>query len=111
MSEQTPEFQSVAKVGEIPLGEGRPYPVNGVMVAVFHTENGYLAISDACPHQGASLSAGYIEDEMVMCPWHAWKFCLKDGHWADAPQSPLRCDSFAVKVEGEDILVAVPETP
>ena len=32
------EFQTVAKTGEIPAGEGRAFPVEGQMVAVFFVE-------------------------------------------------------------------------
>ena len=32
---------------------------------------------------GASLSGGYVENGVVTCPWHAWRFRLTDGAWAD----------------------------
>jgi UDP-MurNAc hydroxylase len=31
-----------------------------------------------CPHQGADLSAGWIEGDCIVCPRHRWKFCLKN---------------------------------
>ena len=49
------EFQKVARVGDIPEGEGRAFPVDGTMVAVFNTGGEYTAINDTCPHMGASL--------------------------------------------------------
>ena len=66
-----PEYQTVARVGEIPEGEGRAFAVNGRMIAVFHLAGEYTAINDTCPHMGASLATGYVEDEAVTCPWHA----------------------------------------
>ena len=75
------EFQTVAKVGEIPEGQGRSFAVNGTMVGVFLSQGRYLAINDFCPHMGASLAEGHVEDDAVMCPWHAWRFSLKDGTW------------------------------
>lgn len=102
------DFVSVAKVGDIPLGEGRSFPVNGRMVAIFHVDDGYFAISDFCPHMGASLAAGHVEDGAVMCPWHAWRFCIQDGTWLDNPKSNLKTDSFPVRIEGDDIQVDVP---
>lgn len=103
------EFVKVAKLGDIPEGEGRNYPVNGRMVAIFYTNGEYHAINDSCPHMGASLSAGYVEDGQVSCPWHAWRFCIKEGTWMDNPKSPLRCDSYELRIEGDDILVHVPD--
>jgi len=104
-----PEFLAVAKLGDIPEGEGRSYPVNGKMIAIFHTEGEYSAIGDTCPHMGASLAAGYVEGNAVTCPWHAWRFCIHEGTWLDNPNPNLNVPTYEVRVEGEDILVEVPE--
>lgn len=103
------EFQTVARVGDIPEGEGRSFPVNGKLVGVFRIEGEYLAINDLCPHMGASLSGGWVEDHKVMCPWHAWRFDLRDGTWCDNPK--VKTDSYEVRVEGEEIQVLVPDPP
>jgi nitrite reductase (NADH) small subunit/3-phenylpropionate/trans-cinnamate dioxygenase ferredoxin subunit len=103
------EFQTVARVGEIPEGEGRAFEVAGRMVAIFHVNGKYTAIDDVCPHMGASLATGYVEDGGVTCPWHAWRFCVETGNWLDNPQSKLHQDAFEVRVEGDAIQVRVPE--
>lgn len=103
------EFQAVAKVGDIPDGEGRAFPVNGRMVAVFREGDEYRAISDTCPHMGASLAAGYVEDGAVLCPWHAWRFCTREGTWLDAPKSKIRVDCYEVRVVDDRIEVCVPD--
>ncbi len=102
-------FKTVAKVGDIPSGEGRAYEVNGRMVAVFLVDDVYQAIDDFCPHMGASLAGGLVEDGTVMCPWHAWHFKLSDGTWCENPK--ISTDSFDVRVDGDDIQVLVPERP
>ena len=104
-------FQTVARVGEIPAGEGRSFPVNGRMVAVFHIDGQYRAIADACPHMGASLASGYVDDGAVTCPWHAWRFCVQDGLWLDNPKSKIRTDCYSVRVVDDEIQVCVPEPP
>jgi nitrite reductase (NADH) small subunit/3-phenylpropionate/trans-cinnamate dioxygenase ferredoxin subunit len=103
------DFQTVAKVGDIPEGEARAYEVNGVMVAVFHVGGEYTAMDDCCPHQGAPLSEGYIEGECVTCPWHAWRFSVKDGSWLDNRKSKLKVEMYEVRVEGEAIQIRVPD--
>jgi nitrite reductase (NADH) small subunit len=105
------DYKSVADVGEIPEGEGRSFSVNGRMVAVFLTGGEYFAISDTCPHMGASLGSGAVEGQAVSCPWHAWRFSMKDGSWLDAPNSKLRADCFAVRVVDDEIQVLVPDPP
>ena len=104
-----PEFTTVAKVGDIPEGEGRAYAVNGRMVAVFHENGAYQAIDDFCPHMGASLAGGYLQDGIVTCPWHAWRFKTCDGTWCD--NTKVNIDSFAVQVSETEIQVCVPNKP
>ena len=101
------DFVAVAKVGAIPPGQGQAFAVNGRMVAVFNLPEGYQAIDDFCPHMGASLAGGYVENGIVSCPWHAWRFKICDGTWCDNPR--IKIDAFEVKVEGDDILVKVAE--
>ena len=40
------------------------------------TNESYMAISDICPHRGASLSEGRIDKHLncVVCPYHTFKF-------------------------------------
>lgn len=104
------EFQTVAHVGDIPEGEGRAFCVSGKMVAVFLTNGEYSAINDLCPHMGASLASGYVEEGGVTCPWHAWRFCVKSGIWLDNPNSKTKTESFEVRIQDNAIQVLVPDT-
>jgi len=99
------EYQTVARVGDIPEGEGRAFEVNKKLVAVFCQGGEYHAIDDVCPHMGASLSEGHLENGIVTCPWHAWRFRIKDGVWADSPRVKIGC--YPVRVQGDEIQVQV----
>ena len=101
------EFKTVAKVGDIPEGQGRSLAVGGTMVGVFLSQGRYLAINDFCPHMGASLADGYVEGDAVSCPWHAWRFSLVDGTWLDNSKSGIRSACYEVRVEGVEIQVKV----
>lgn len=103
------EFHSVARVGEIPEGEGRCFRVAGRMIAVFLVDGNYSAIYDTCPHMGASLAEGYVENGGVTCPWHAWRFCVTSGTWLDNPTSSLRQETFETRVVGNEIQVKLPD--
>ncbi|TWT35462.1 3-phenylpropionate/cinnamic acid dioxygenase ferredoxin subunit [Posidoniimonas corsicana] len=97
-------FHTVAKTHEIATGQGGTFQVGDRMVAVFNRDGEFFAIDDHCPHQGASLGAGYLdEDGAVACPWHAWRFCVTDGKWCDNPR--LGVDTFEVRVVGDEIQV------
>jgi nitrite reductase (NADH) small subunit/3-phenylpropionate/trans-cinnamate dioxygenase ferredoxin subunit len=97
------DFVTVARVGEIPLGQGVAYPVGDRMVAVFNDNGQYAAIDDFCPHMGASLADGHFEEGIVFCALHDWRFRVCDGTWADNPR--IKIDSFEVRVEGDQIQV------
>ena len=100
------DFTTVAKAGDIPPGEGAAFPVNGRTVAVFNDGGRYFAIDDFCPHMGASLAGGHLEEGVVSCPWHTWRFRICDGTWCDNPK--IKIDHYDVRVQGEQIQVRVP---
>jgi nitrite reductase (NADH) small subunit/3-phenylpropionate/trans-cinnamate dioxygenase ferredoxin subunit len=100
-----PEFHTVARVEELPEGEARAVEIKGKLVAVFRQGGRYFAIDDVCPHMGASLAGGMVENGIVTCPWHAWRFRLTDGTWADSPRLKIGC--YPVRVVGEEIQVEV----
>ena len=98
------DFITVAKVGAIPEGEGASFQVGNRLVAVFNHQGKYLALDDLCPHMGASLGPGYLDEAgVVTCPWHAWRFNACDGKWADNPR--LSVDTFEVRIVGDEIQV------
>lgn len=98
------EFVTVAKVGAIAEGTGMAFPVGDKLVAVFNLGGGvYQAINDLCPHMGASLADGPLEDGMVTCPWHAWRFRTSDGTWCDNPR--IKTEAYEVRVVGDEIQV------
>lgn len=99
------DFHTVCQVGDLTQGEGRTFKVDGRLVAVFHTAAGFFAIDDMCPHMGASLADGHVENGIVTCPWHAWRFRLQDGAWADSPRIKIGC--HAVQVVGDAVQVQV----
>ena len=100
------EFTTVARVGDIAEGQGQAFAVSGRMVAVFNEAGKYWAIDDFCPHMGASLAGGYMDDGIVTCPWHAWRFCIHNGQWCDNPR--IKIDSFETRIEGDEVQVRVP---
>lgn len=104
-----PEFEKIGKAVDIPPGQGQSYTVGDKLIGVFNVEGEYYAINDLCPHMGASLSAGYLDGCTVSCPWHAWRFSVTKGTWCDNPR--LKIETYEVKVEGEDLLVATTPKP
>lgn len=103
------EFQTVCRVSDLKEGEGRTVQVGTKLIALFLHEGRYYAIDDCCPHMGASLGEGYVENGIVTCPWHAWRFRLGDGAWADNPRIKIGC--FPVQVSGDEVQIQVDVPP
>ncbi len=100
-----PVFQTVAKVGEIPEGQGRPYEVEGQPIAIFLLEGQYYAIDDICPHKGLPLHDGIVFDQSVTCMWHGWRFSLVDGKHMDGMRTCV--GSYPVRVVDDAIQVSL----
>ena len=98
-----PRRVRVAGSGEVPPGEARVVEVAGRTVALFNVDGRYYAVDNVCPHRGGPLGEGDLEGAVVSCPWHAWRFCVRDGKWADNPR--LAVDTFEVRVTGDEIQV------
>jgi len=104
-----PEFQTVCKLKDMAEGLGRTVYVNDRPIALFLVEGKLHAIDDTCPHMGASLGSGFVENGAVTCPWHFWRFRLGDGKWADNPRLGIGC--HAVRVEGDEVQIEIPVSP
>jgi nitrite reductase (NADH) small subunit len=67
-------------VGDIPVGEGRAYAVDGRQIAVFRLRDGSLRALDAvCPHRGGPLADGLTDSRIVVCPLHGFVYDLATG--------------------------------
>lgn len=86
----------VGRVDEIPEGRGQVFRVGEQSIAVFKDGGRLFAIGDRCPHAGASLGSGWIEDGAVVCPLHRWRFRLKDGRCLSGDAETIA--RFAVEV-------------
>lgn len=102
-----PQRVTVAKVSDIPEGGAVVVNVRQKDVAIFRVNGSFQAIDDMCPHMGASLSGGYVEDGCVTCPWHYWRFRLADGAWAENPREKL--GTYPVHVVGDDVQLELPD--
>ena len=51
-----------------------------------------FALRDICPHRGVPLSAGCVKSGTVECPYHGWRFGLKDGQCKEIPALPQDSD-------------------
>jgi nitrite reductase/ring-hydroxylating ferredoxin subunit len=67
----------------IPRGERKLVHILGREIAIFHVEEGYVAIDNKCYHKGGSLIEGDIEDldqrTCIICPEHHYHIDMNTG--------------------------------
>jgi nitrite reductase (NADH) small subunit len=97
---------AVAKVGDVPPGEGRVVEAEGHALALFNVGGAYHAIDNTCPHRGGPLGEGDLEGAIVACPWHGWRWDVTSGRNANNPAVGVAC--FPVTVERDAIVVELP---
>lgn len=103
-------FQAVCLTGDLPPGESRMISVNGQMVGLFNVGGEFLAISNECPHAGASLAHGTVDGDVVSCRIHHWQFCLRSGRYLDEDKPKFNTPTFETRVvDGEVQVSLLPE--
>jgi nitrite reductase/ring-hydroxylating ferredoxin subunit len=107
----------VAKLSDIPPGARRIVEVEGRSIGVFNVHGELYAIRNRCPHQGAPLCAGVVDERiesscpgeyrrtgeaLIRCPWHGWEFELGSGRsWFDPAHTRVRTYALSVQRAGE----------
>lgn len=98
------DWITVAKVGEIALGEYRTVDADGTQIAVFNIDGEYHAIEDVCTHDGGPLTGGFVVNGEVICVRHGARFCVKTGE-ATCPPAYEATAKFPLRIEGGEIQV------
>lgn len=86
--------------GDIPFGEGRSVNVADRKIGVFHTQAGFFAIDNDCPHEGGPLSDGILADACVTCPLHGRRIDLVSGGVIGKAESVR---TYEIEVRGDAI--------
>lgn len=108
MSETTARYVRVGKVSEVPPGGAEVFDVEDRRIAVYRLADGLYAIDDLCTHDGGPLAQGDVDGDQVICPRHGARFSIKTGAALTFPAiTPV--DTYPVRVEGEDLLVGLPD--
>ena len=93
-------------VGDAPaIGEVSEHHGVGVDICLANVGGELSALDNWCPHRRGPLGQGWIEGEMVVCPWHSWNFHVKTG-LAEFPENE-RVRVFPVHIAGGEVLVDI----
>jgi len=105
-------WRAVAELSEIREGEIYPVNVDGVDLILLRFERGVSAFLDSCPHEGAQLSFGEREGDVLICARHLWEFDVRTGEHIsrvrrpehDLKKAPARIVDGKVEVDVSGLL-------
>ncbi len=99
----------VAKVNDLQDGEKQQVTVNETDIMLVRSKGQYYAVGAYCTHYQAPLVDGVLSNNQIICPWHNAYFEINTGAQLEPPGlDSLPC--FAVRIEGEDVIVSVPQS-
>src|SRR3712207_3616899 len=103
------DWEKVAEVGEVPDNDMREIEAYGERLVLANIAGHYHVFGAWCPHVGTSLAMGYLNEHVVTCFAHLWRFDVRDGAIVYPPMQGVSrgydLPSYPVRVEGNDILV------
>jgi 3-phenylpropionate/trans-cinnamate dioxygenase ferredoxin subunit len=98
----------VAAAESIADGDYAQVEVDAALVAVFNIHGTFYAIEDTCTHDGGELAGGALDGDVVICPRHGARFCLRTGAALTPPAyEPVR--TFPTRVVDGIVEVQAPE--
>lgn len=95
----------VASLGDVPEGTGVAVDIGNKRIAIFRYRGEIYALDETCPHRGAPLHQGTVQNGIVLCPWHQWQFALDSGCSPVNPNS--RVQRYPVRVEDGAVWVSL----
>jgi 3-phenylpropionate/trans-cinnamate dioxygenase ferredoxin subunit len=102
------DYHRVCAVADLADETAIGVEVDGVPVCVAKSEGEVFAISDICSHADVALSEGDVCEGSVECWLHGSRFDLRSGHPTGLPATrPVPV--YPVKIDGDDVFVAVKE--
>jgi 3-phenylpropionate/trans-cinnamate dioxygenase ferredoxin subunit len=102
-------FVRLAGLEELEVDQGHRVELgDDEAVALIRTGDGVYAVEDVCSHEEYPLSEGWVEDHTIECALHGSRFDLITGD-PDSPPALRPVRIFPVKVDGDDVLVDLPD--
>jgi nitrite reductase/ring-hydroxylating ferredoxin subunit/uncharacterized membrane protein len=96
------DYEAVLAVESVE--ENKLYRVTAAGVPAVLLRQGlqFYAISATCPHAGGPLDEGALEGNVVECPWHGSRFCMRDGRVLTGPAT-VNAPRYDVRVRNGQV--------
>lgn len=89
---------------DVAPGSAMKVETAGLVLAVFNLDGEFHVIDDNCTHGPGSLSEGFIEGDVIECPFHNGQFNIKTGAVVSPPcMVPIK--TYKTVVENGRVLI------
>jgi 3-phenylpropionate/trans-cinnamate dioxygenase ferredoxin subunit len=97
------EFIPVMAEKDLTEGKMKLVSVEGEHVLLIKRQGHIYAIDNRCPHMGCGFVDGTLDDLVIVCPCHDWRFSLETGEYEEEPSMKLKF--YKLKIEAGKIWV------
>lgn len=101
-------FVAVTTLSQLPEGGVMSLEWGGQAILLCRVGNEVFATEAYCPHEGAPLAQGELQERSIVCPWHQWTFDLCSG--CSLVPRGHQLETFPVRVVGEEVQVYLAAT-
>lgn len=82
---ESDDYEAVLPLERVEENKLYRVTASGVPVVLMRRGMQLYAISATCPHAGGPLDEGTLDGDIVECPWHGSRFCMRDGRVLTGP--------------------------
>lgn len=107
MADQT-GFARACALSELPELGTHAVEIGGVPLVIVRSGGEVFALDELCSHEEISLADGEVYDHTLECWLHGSCFDLRTGK-PTGPPATKPITSYQVRLDGDDVLVSVPD--
>ncbi len=79
----------------------------GLPVILIKKAGEIFAISNKCAHMACALAGGTLEDYIIECPCHDWRYDIRTGEFLDAKE--IKIPLYEWKISDGKIFIKIEE--
>ncbi len=93
------------EANELNDGQSKILNLDGNVLVLLRVKDSYFAVSNNCLHRGGPLGEGELNGYEITCPWHGWKYDVRNGSFTIIPT--LKVKTYGVKIVNGAVFVEV----
>ena len=100
--------ERLCALSDLPEGQVRVFEVADLRLAAARSGTAVFVVEDRCSHDDGELGEGSLHGTEIECPRHGARFDVGSGRATRMPAvAPI--ETFEARIDGDDIVVEVPE--